>query len=281
MARTRCASSLEVVFYTGLSLILVAVHSSCLSSKGKLNSELARQELSRAFDCSVVFLLPEGKITDHFELDMPMPSLQAAQESAEVLKGLEKRSKTIRLLTSLTEAGFISFSYSSPRIVFEPKLKVQPLHAVYEIQVALTEKGKEFQLVETPDDSTLSLSLKYFLLSPLPEKGFSEAFEGKFTVSCLKLCEKAVSKITRIRQTGKRVATVDFEWRFDRFTPLGEFIGRDFEWTFHEGFFSVMALREGHLSRVVDLLDGKISTRESARFIANGKGWRVEFDKIP
>jgi len=274
--KKRRAPGLGKVLLAVVPLILVSVDASCLSSKGKLTGEVARQKLSQAFDCPIVLLLPEGKITDYFQLDMPMPSLRAAQESAEVLKGLEKASKIIRLLTSLTEAGFISFSYSSPRIVFDPKQKVQPLRAVYEIQVALTEKGKQFQLAEKPGDSPLSLFPKYFLLSPVPEKGFSEAFEGEFAVTCLKLCEKVVTQIKRIRKTGKQTATVDFEWRFDRFTPLGEFISHDFEWTFYEGFFSVMAFREGNLRRVVDLLDGKISTSESVRFIADGEGWRVE-----
>lgn len=257
----------------------VALAASCLSKGGKLTREMAQEKLSRAFDCLVVLFLPEGKITDHFQLDMPMPSLKAAQESAEVLRGLEKESKTIRLLSSLSEASFISFAYSSPRILFDPKARTQPLRAAYDIQIFLTEKGKECLLAEPPEDAPFSLTLKYFLLSPVHEKVFSEAFTGEFTVSCLKLCEKVVSKVERIRRTGRSEALVDFQWKFDRFTSLGEFIGRDFEWTFQEGFFAVVALHPERSVRVVDLLDSRVNARESARLILEGGSWRVEQDK--
>ncbi len=259
-----------------LFLILLSLQLSCLSGKGKLTTELARKKLSQAVDSSIVLLVPEGKIEDLFQLDMPMPSLRAAQASAEVLKGLERESKTIRLLHSLAEEAFISFSYSSPRIVFDPKLRVQPLRAVYEIQLAVTEKGKEFQMAQPSPDSPFSLPLKYFLLSPVHEKSFSEQFSGEFTVSCLKLCEKVVSRVLSIRKTEARRARVDFEWKFDRFTALGEFIGREFEWTFQEGLFAVMAFRHGNLSRVIDLLDGKIVSKDSARFVFEGREWRIE-----
>ena len=262
-------------------LVWTVLQASCLSKEGKLTTEIAQKKLSQALDSSVVLLLPEGKIEDLFQLDMPMPSLKAARESAEVLKGLERESKTIHLLTSLAEEGFISFSYSFPRIVFDPKAKVQPLRAVYEIQVYLTEKGKEFQITEPPTDLSFSLPLKYFLLSPVHEEVFSEEFKGEFTVACLKLCEKEVGKVSRIRKTGKRSATVDFEWKYDRFTSLGEFISRNFEWMFQEGFFAVMTLRDGNLSRIVDLLDGKIITRDSTRFALDGGDWMVDQGKNP
>ncbi|MBM3285273.1 MAG: hypothetical protein FJY81_05315 [Candidatus Aminicenantes bacterium] len=252
-----------------------------MGSKGKLTRELALEKLSAALDCPVVLVMPEGKITDHFKLDMPMPSLRAAQESSEVLKGLERESGIIKLLTSMAKGGFISFSYSRPRIVFDPKARVQPLRAVYEIEVALTKRGKEFQMAEALADFPFSLSLKYFLLSPVHEKAFSEEFAGEFDLRCLKLCEKIVTGVTGIRKAGKASATVDFEWKFDRLTALGEFISQDFAWTYNDGFFAVMSLREGTWSRVVDLLDPRISTRENARFIRDESGWRVEGGENP
>ncbi|MGQ9673330.1 MAG: hypothetical protein ACUVV5_09375 [Candidatus Aminicenantales bacterium] len=281
MKRIRQASGLGLALLLVAFPMLITFPNSCRGKGTKLTRELAREKLAQVLDCPIVLLLPGGKIIDHFKLDMPMPSLRAARESAEVLKGLERQSKIIKLLTSMADEGFISFSFSGPQILFDSKARTQPLHATYEIKLALTERGKEFLMSDLEGELPFSLSLKYFLLSPVHERALTEEFEGEFGVFCLKLCEKVVHQVTRVRKTGKRSVAVDFEWKFDRFTSLGEFIGRDFDWTFHEGFFAVMALQKGNPSRVVDLLDGKTSSRDSARFIRDGENWRLELGKNP
>ena len=281
MKKTRVAGRPGLILLVASLLAFLALQASCLGKKGKLTSHLAQEKLSAVFDCPIALVVPEGKIADQVKLDMPMPSLNAARQSAEVLNALEKESKIIGLLRTLANEGFISFSYSQPRIVFDRKLRVQPLRAVYDIQTEVTERGAEFQVAGLEEDSSFSLPLKYFLLSPVHEKELSEEFEGQFNLSYLKLCDKVVTKVTRIRKTDKSNATVDFEWRFDRFTPLGEFVSQDFEWAFHDGFFVIMALRPAAWSRVVDLLDGRIANKEAARFSRGRDGWEVQQENNP
>ena len=281
MKKTRVAGKLTLILAAVSLLAFLALQVSCLGKKGKLTNQLAQEKLSAALDCPIVLVMPEGKIADHVKLDMPMPSLNAARQSAEVLSALEKESKIIPLLKTLAEQGFISFSYSQPRIVFDAKLRMQPLHAVYDIQTEVTEKGAEFLIAGLEEGSSFSLPLKYFLLSPVHEKELSEEFEGEFRPAYLKLCEKVVTGVTGIRKKDKLSATVNYTWRFGRFTALGEFISQDFEWAFHDGFFVTMALRDRTWSRVVDLLDGRIVNKDTARFSRRQEGWEVQRENNP
>jgi hypothetical protein len=279
--KTGAAGKLTLILAAAPLLILAALQVSCQGKKGRLTNDLAQEKLSAALDCPIVLVMPEGKITDQVKLDMPMPSLNAARQSAQVLDTLEKRSKIIQLLKTLADGGFITFSYSQPRIVFDRKLRVQPLRAVYDIQTEVTERGAEFRVADLKEDSALLLPLKYFLLSPVHEKELSEEFEGQFSPAYLKLCEKVITGVTGIHKKGKSNATVDYEWKFDRFTALGEFVSQDFEWAFHDGFFVTMALRGGAWSRVVDLLDGSIVNKDTARFSRGQDGWEVQQENNP
>jgi hypothetical protein len=279
--KTRIAGRLGLILAAVSLLIFVALQISCLGRKGKLTNRLAQEKLSKALDCPIVLVMPEGKIGDQVKLDMPMPSLNAARQSAEILTGLEKRSKIIQLLRTLADEGFISFSYSQPRIVFDPKLRQQPLRAVYEIQLEMTERGAEFRVAGLKEDSSFSLPLKYFLLSRVHEKELSEEFEGQFNLSSLKLCERVITGVTGMRKTGKSSATVDYEWKFDRFTALGEFVSRNPEWVLHDGFFVIMALRDAAWSRVVDLLDASIVNKDTARFSRGQEGWEIQQENNP
>ncbi len=281
MSKTKLAGQLVLILAIVSLLAFFALQVSCQGKNGRLTNGLAQEKLSAALDCPIVLVLPEGKIVDHVKLDMPMPSLNAARQSAEVLNALEKESKIIRLLRTLTHEGFIAFSFSQPRIVFDPKLRQQPLHAVYDIQLEVTEKGAEFLIAGPEEGFSFSLPLKYFLLSPVHEKELSEEFEGEFSLSCLKLCEKVVTKVTRIRKLDRSNATVDYEWKFDRFTALGEFVSQNPEWAIHDGFFMIMAWREKTRSRVVDLLDGRIVNKDSARFGRVQDDWGVQQENSP
>jgi hypothetical protein len=279
--RKKAAGKLGLVLATAPLLTFLTLQFSCQGSREKLTKESALEKLSAALDCPIALVLPEGRITDHFKLDMPMPSLNAARQSAEVLNALEQESKIIRLLKTLADEGFISFSYSQPRIVYDPKLRQQPLRAVYDIQIEPTERGAEFRVAGLKEDSSFSFPLKYFLLSPIHEKELSEEFEGKFSLSYLKLCERVITGVTGIRKIDKSSSIVDYAWRFDRFTALGEFVSRDPEWAFHDGFFMIMALRDGTWSRVVDLLDASFVNKDTARFGRRQEGWEVQQENNP